>query len=314
MKSLLFALPILAALLVAGCGSPAGQRTRTPDEETGKLAGMGRKLAAMDAPDKAARVYADALNRARARNDDAVVGTLAYNLAGCRLALGDAAGARAALREAVPALRRAGRPVADARALELRAALDLDAPAAVADACRAALDDADFRAAPAARAQVRLALAAAELRAGKLEAAADALAAARRDARRPTPALRARLDRLDGELGLARKQPAEAARAFDRAVENFRLANLPLPLAQALQASAGAWAAAGDAAAAAERWYRAARAHAGAGRAEAARQAAERSAALAGALDTPPDWLPALRELEREIAPPPPAAGDARSE
>ena len=302
-------LALFAAGLVAGCGSPAGPRARTPDDETGKLAGMARKLMEMDAPDKAARVYADALNRARARNDDAVIGMLAYNLAGCRYALGDSAGARAALREAIPALRHAGRSTADARALDQRAALNLDAPQAVAAACRAALDDAEFRGAPAARAQVRLVQAAACLRAGNDQAAEDALTAARREIRRPPPGLRARLDGVEGDLGMARKQPADAARAYDRAAENYRAANLPAPLAQTLQSAAEAWAAAGDAAAAADRWYRAARAQVGAGKPEAARAAARRAMGLAKALDTSPDWLPALDELSAELETPRPAAG-----
>ncbi|WP_137178147.1 hypothetical protein [Roseomonas sp. AR75] len=102
---------LLACTLLAGCGGGAQQATTdaSQDEVLTRLARAGRDALELDQPESAARLYADALERARERDDAEAIADTGFGQATALLAQGDAAGALRVARDVRADLARRGR-------------------------------------------------------------------------------------------------------------------------------------------------------------------------------------------------------------
>jgi len=266
-------------LLAAGCRT--AQPTVATDADLGRLASAARKVFDMGEPARAVPLYRDALARARALDDASAIGAVGASLAACLLDAGAKDEALTAIREARDGLRRAGRPETDAAILEGRIAL---ARGRTDDARAVAASLAALPAPPRpSRAAAALLSAEIALAAKEFHVARAALDTAARLAGPGDPAtLLAWIAETRARLHLAADLPAAAADAFEEAAGFRGRASQAGRVAADLLAAADAREKAGDKAGGADCLYRAARALAGAGRREAARQPLERAAALAG--------------------------------
>ncbi|MCX6995844.1 MAG: hypothetical protein NTV49_01855 [Kiritimatiellaeota bacterium] len=249
-------LALLAVALSTGCSSP--RAARPVDPAVAMLAGAARKAFDRGAVEQAAAQYGRALDRARAADDAAEIGNNAYNLAACRLVLGQPAPARPLLREARAAALRAGRPAADVLLLDAKAARQQGQTAEAAQ-----LTD-DLLRAPAVQGRAAWRLAALTL---KAQLGCDAgrtptqeLAQVRILALDQTdPVLRAEVENLLGRVAQLDQEPRRAAASYDKEADWLQRGGRFREMAQALARAGAAYAQGGQAAEAANRLYRAAR-------------------------------------------------------
>lgn len=199
----------LAGLLLAGCGGGSAPPEPGPaqDEVLARLARAGMGALDLDEPESAARLYGQALERARERDDAQAIADTGFGQATALLAQGDAPGALRAAREVRADLARRGvtQPprlmLVEATALHR---LGRNAEAAPLAAAVTARGEAD--AAAALRAWFLLGLIAAAHGDGAgLEAARAALRGAEQ------PAFRADAVELAAHRALLRREDREAA-------------------------------------------------------------------------------------------------------
>ncbi len=258
----------VSALLFGGCCFGGKKVTPAPpvDVELINAATAAGESFSRAAYEAAARQYLRALQRARLVDHAPSICNQAYNLALCQLVLGRPAAARELLGEAEWAGTRAGEPLADVLLLQARLAVqqaDAARPTSVATAKAAiAAVTSDPRAQAGSAHQCHAALLAAEFAAQRgllAEAMAELLKARDLAGPTPAPALTAALARVNGQLLLMQHQPAAAATECDREVDVYRELRRYADLVRALQRAGDAWRQAGDATAAADHYYRAAR-------------------------------------------------------
>ncbi len=258
MGALAAGLAAVLAMGVAGGGCGTTEPARL-DPVAWQLAGNGRSAYERGAYAQAARFYEQALQRARSADDGPEIARNAYNLAACQLRLGQPAAARVLLREALAEFGRARMDSQPAFLLDAKAAQAAGSP----DAAMAALDAAYQACKTDVQRREVLQLRgewAADREDG--EAARAALEASRRFAGRDeSDALRAADRRLAGRVARLDDRPGDAARLFDEAAAAWQRARLTADLAASLALAGEAWQAAGDAAGAADRHYRAARSY-----------------------------------------------------
>jgi hypothetical protein len=97
------------ALLLAGCGGGAAPEDGQEDAVLARLARSGLSALELDQPESAARLYAEALARARERDDAEAIADTGFGQATSLLAQGDAAAAERIAREVREDLARRGR-------------------------------------------------------------------------------------------------------------------------------------------------------------------------------------------------------------
>ncbi len=245
---------LLFALLLAACagGEPAGEAPPPADETLESQLSLARFAFREARYDRAEAIYLRALGRARERDDPAAYALVSYELAATRLRLGDAAGATWIASDAEAALARRGAPADPRLALVAgAAALALDEAALALE--RAGDAEAATEPALAARAHWLAGRAAAALGdSSRLARAAAALAASPGADPADEADLAARLAAAEGRHEEARKGFEAAAALRQQALDYGAMA-------EALAAAAGAAAARGDPAAAADLWLRAGR-------------------------------------------------------
>jgi tetratricopeptide (TPR) repeat protein len=242
----------LLALLAGACASapreaPAGRELRATASAAADAFARGEL-------EEAALFFEEARRRARLADDARELGNAAYNLAVCRLEAGDPAGARAALPEAEAALARAGEDLGEVFVLHAKVALGAGDGREAREFAGRLPDGAS----PALRAEALLVEAEISRQDGDGDAARRGLEAAWALLGEDAAARHAAGIALGARLALAEGRPASAARLFDREAALHGERPRPRLLADALAEAATAWGAAGDDAAAADRFLRAA--------------------------------------------------------
>ncbi|HSV13629.1 MAG TPA: hypothetical protein VLI90_05180, partial [Tepidisphaeraceae bacterium] len=272
-------------ILSAGCGSPPVKHPPPQDPDLEVFNATARLEFDRGSLGPAAASYARALDRARMMDDAAAIATAAYNLAVCRAALGDYPAARMLLDEADREARRSNLSTADVYLALARIALLEHDPTATARLSDAVLNpearpDTEQR----AQAHVLHGLAACDLSDAGLAKqqldAARSLAATVKD-----PALDASVWALSAAVHLLAHDWAAAAADFDREADLRRTMHQYRELERALTKAGRAFAAVGDHREAADRLYRAARAAAARGGADAPALASEANTAARKAGD-----------------------------
>lgn len=257
---------LLVAVACAGCGGskPAGAPTAKTDAYYHRMITSG--YAAFERGDigRAAELYANAWQRAQLMDHAGAMGTSAYNLALCRMALGDLTEALELLREARAELERSGVSGHDVRLVEAECMYRLGrGPESVAIIDELLPLDLERR----QRVQLYTLRALIALdRDNREEAEASSDAAMDRVNRHTPERLRARLAEVEGRLALMNGAEKEAAWAFDRESTWYQEANRFTDMARALVRAGQAYQDAGEAVAAVDRYYRAARHYAADGK------------------------------------------------
>lgn len=279
---------LLVALALVGCAARAPSPAPV-DAEFGRQMDNARVAFDRGLYAPAARAYEQALARARVMDRPAEISRAAYGVGAARFALGEYHGADSALREAEIEADKAQLPRGDILLLRAKAAAAdgrNDEAAAFAQSMLV-----DSRSSPAQRAQGYVMVGEAALARGDLPAARSALQAAQSNsAGSDDPALLAGPAGLVAQIDARGPAPADALRAaagFDRQAALLREAQLYGEMARALEHAGQAYLHAGDARAAADRWYRAARSAAAQGDRDGATRLARGALETASSADDP---------------------------
>jgi tetratricopeptide (TPR) repeat protein len=242
-------------LTLVGCATSPTSTVPPKDKELSRTSNLARAAFEEGATAKAVDLYGKALNRARAMDDAAAIGNAAYNLALCRIILGQLDQASTLLAEAKAAFERSGSNPADVLLLEATVAQrqgKLEQALSLADqVLSASPDENDLF-------QVALLKGTIACEQGDPARARTALVGADRHHVINVPLLAAR-ERLAGSIFLLERNPAEAAAAFDRAAALFQTAKHYRDMALALQRAGKAYREAGDRQRAEDRLSRATR-------------------------------------------------------
>ncbi len=257
--NILLYLGLSAALfLLSACSSPAP--ARKSDVELSRVALSARRTFEVGQAEGAARLYHKALQLARADDNSPEISANAYNLALCLVSLKRYAEALPLLDEAEAEAARRGADATEIRLLKAKALYLGGEPKKAAEIARRALEAPD-RLAPAARAQFEILLArialdggdAAGAKAG-LKRAEDVLGGD------SSTLLDAETAGLAGAILSAEGAFGPAARDFDREADRLRKAEKYRDMADALRRAGEAYIKSGDNRAAADRFFRSARA------------------------------------------------------
>lgn len=263
-----FSVLLALALLLAGCGGPRSATGPAVKRDAYYHRMITSGHAAFERGDigRAAELYENAWVRARMMDRPAEIGASAYNLALCRIALGNMESGRDLLREARAELRRAGESGVDTLIAEAeveRRLGDQEAAWTLTDEVLEALDRLRARAFRVQTHSLRVLIA---LDRGDPETATKELALAEREVRRDTaPRLNARLAESRGRLRLAEGRVLQAAQAFDEETLFYRDEGRYPDMARAMVRAAAAYQEGGDVWMAVDRFYRAARHYAASG-------------------------------------------------
>lgn len=215
---------------------------------------------------RAAVLYEEALNRAQVMDRSAEIGSAGYNLAICRIAMGDYEGARGLLEESRRELQRVGENTVDTWLASAEAAWRAEAYEEAWAMTDGALHAVSGKKAPDVLLQAYSLRALVALREHRLPEAETALAAAKAAATRGTPPLlRARLAEAKGAWHTLAGEPALAAQFHDQEADLYRSAARYYDMAMALSRASLAYAADGEPEAAVDRAWRGARSLAAAG-------------------------------------------------
>jgi tetratricopeptide (TPR) repeat protein len=243
----------LTFLTLAGCAAPPTVPRK--DKELSRTSDLARAAFEDGATARAIDLYRKALNRAVAMDDATEIGNAAYNLALCRILLGQLDQASVSLVEAKAAFQRSGSNPADVLLLEATIAQrqgKLEQALSLADQVLSASPDESHRFQAILLkgtiaceqddpARARMALAEAD----KQHVANAALLAAR--------------ERLAANIFLREGNPAETAAALDRAAALFQKAKHYRDMALTLRRAGEAYREAGDTQRAEDRLSRAKR-------------------------------------------------------
>ncbi|MFT6107360.1 MAG: tetratricopeptide (TPR) repeat protein [Planctomycetota bacterium] len=245
-------------LLGLSCSSPP--KPAATDDTVVRFAERANLAFGRGRMDDAVRAFEQGLQRARETDDPQAIGDAAYNLGVCRFQLGEVVEATELFREALYELDRAGDALADVFVMLAKASARLGDPVG-AEALAAAVE-ADPRSRPTYQHRAEIAVLRGEVRlaASDLAGAADHLKSARELAGRARdPWVEANVLGLSARLRLKSSDWAGAAADFDERAELLRTIGQYGVMVVALEGAGAAWASAGDACLATDRWLRAAR-------------------------------------------------------
>lgn len=243
-----------AMFLAAGCSSPAPRRT---DEELARLDMRAGENFMLGSIERAASLYVQGLNRARAMDDAGEVAEFAYNAAVCFAAAGRFDTAQALLREARAAASMKNMRFDKMDLLEARIEYRAGRADSASELVAGILSE---NPAPRIRLEALIIKARLELDAGRLESAGEVLEAARIIAgKNDESVLSAELSGLAGRLDFSEGRYAGAAEKHRRESYLLRKHGRYDGMAGALAREARALSAAGDNAGAAALFHRAAR-------------------------------------------------------
>lgn len=279
-------LPTVAVLLVTGCAAPPRPVVPAWDVEFARLNETARAAYERGSLPTACTLYEQALAHARALDAAAEIGDSAYNLAACRMALGEDEQARVLLREAEAELTRAKADLADVLLVAAKLARRQGRREDARRFAEQVLFDPGSVPTDSQRAEVALLQGGLACEDGDGARAKVALEEATRqisalcDVQSRTQ-LRAAREKVAGRIRLLEKRPAEAAECFDREAEFLQRARQASQMAHALLRSGESWRDAGQPAVAADRFFRAARSRFAQGHKEEAMKSVELSLELA---------------------------------
>jgi hypothetical protein len=252
----------LLTLCVAACSGTRAGRTTPVARDAYYQRVSTSALAAFDRGDpvRAAELYRQALQRARAMDRASEISAAAYHTGIALAASGEWAASRIYFAEAMAEADRAGESRLDAWLADAEAAWQTgqqDDAWAQTEAMLVALDNVD---APSWLLHIYLLRALMATEVGTLDVARENLALAQSiQARSRDRRLSARLMQAEGALLLAEESPLLAAVAFDREAQIYRDAEAYKDMAVALARAGDAYELADDDAMAADRYFRAAR-------------------------------------------------------
>lgn len=250
------------AFLLTACGGPraASGPSIKRDAYYHRVITSGHAAFQRGDLSRAAELYENGLVRAQVMDRPAEIGASAYNLALCRVALGDLEQGRELLREARMELRRAGESGVDTLIAEAeveRRLGDNDAAWNLTDEVLASLRGIRAR---EWRIQTHALRALIALDRDDHSVAEEELSIADGDVQRTTPLrLRARIAEGRGELFLARGEVLPAAKQFDSEAMFYRDEGRYTDMVRALVRAGAAYQAGSDHWMAADRYHRAAR-------------------------------------------------------
>jgi tetratricopeptide (TPR) repeat protein len=272
----------LALAALSGCATPPPPPPDAfPDPVLVQLTSSAEAAFAVGAYDRAARFYGLALARARAADHGREAGRQAYNHAACLLLAQRPAEAQRALPEAAGEFARYRMDLGPVWLLEARAARQLGQTNVAAAAIARVVESGTPN---AVQAQAWLLHGQMAADAGDAKEAAAGLRRARH-LQDGDPALRAGVAGLAGRLARIEGENRDAALEFDKEASFMQQARRYRDMAAALTRAGEAWSLVPDAAAAALRYYRAARSWQGQGDLVPALQAVERAVAAAEQAD-----------------------------
>lgn len=259
--------PVLAVGLIAGVAGCGGRKAEPPVKDLEFTQSMSSARLAFERGQvpQAVLLYEQALRRATARDDAADIGEAAYNLGVCLFDAGQLDRAGPALETARLELARAGQRTNDVQLVQAKLArrkggASSTEAAAIAERVAAAKD-----ATAAERCEALTLLGEIDLEAGRLDAARQRLAEARRAlptsgvSPRSRDAMTAGVIGIEAKLATADGNHAAAAAAYDRQAQLYQSAGLFNPMGRSLLAAGRAYRTAGNPGSAADRLFRAAR-------------------------------------------------------
>ena len=245
-------------LLAAGCSTTKPARVVNP--EIAAFADLARDAYDRSAFEQSARLYARALAKARAADDALEIGNNAYNMAACLIALERYSEAREPLREACREFERIGTEVSAAELLDAKAARLEGKQDEAQQIANQVLGELKPGKNPAYRAQAMIVRAQIACDRRDADAARAELLSAQKEMKKlKNPYLAAAIFGVNGRIALIEKEPAKAAAEFDSEADLCRDAGKYRDMAMALGRAGQAYADADNAAAAADRFHRAAR-------------------------------------------------------
>lgn len=250
--------------LVAGCRSPApvSGPAEVRDAYFHRMITSGHAAFQRGDIARAAELYENAWIRAQVMDRPALLAASAYNLALCRIALGDLDEGLNLLRSAYAEMARMGDPGVDALIAKAEVLRRLSRSDEAWQVSATLLAQSAPRTLRLQNHSLRALMA---LDANDGETARAELEQARRQVRRQTPLrLQARLAEAEGRFAVYNQDLQAAADAFDRAALLYRDEGRFADMARALAEAAALHARLSDRAAAVDRYFRAARHHAAA--------------------------------------------------
>ena len=251
----------LLASMASGCRSPRPDvDAARPDPYYQRMITSGHAAFERGDIGRAAELYENAWTRAQVMDRPVAIAASAYNLALCRIALGDLYEGRALLQTSQHASQQAGRDDSDARIAEAEVTRRMGDSKTAWDLTDSLLAVLEGRRARSQRVQLHTVRALIALEEDDVSTAQEEWEQAENDLRRDTPArLQARAAEVQGRIRQARGELLNAAGAFDRETELYRNAGRFPDMARAMIRAADAYHSAGQDVDAVNRYYRAAR-------------------------------------------------------
>lgn len=282
---------LAVSLALAACAAPVSQRRpagapadqpMSADVEFAQLMSGGRVAYDRGLIEQAAGLYQQALQRARLMDVAAAIGDAAYNLAACRIRLGQLDPAHALLAEAKAEIASIHGNIADVQLVQAKLARLQGSPDAALMFADQVLSGPGSNPSDGHRLEVYLLRG--EIACDRKDAnlaARELQTAATYADRAADTTLLAGLSRLAGRIHLLKKEPIMAAQAFDREASLLRHAEQYAQMMHALKHAAEAYLLAGNDGLAADRFFRTARSLFAQGELAAAGRLAQRSLAAA---------------------------------
>jgi len=247
-------------LILTACATSMPPKEDTIDTEFAATMSAGRVAFDRGLIEQAATLYQQALRRARTMDNAAAIGDAAYNLAACRIRLGQLEQARSLLAEARTEILSVQGDVSDIQLVEAKVARLQGNPEEALSFTEQILSYPVTTITNDQRLQVYLLRG--QIAADRGDAAlalqelqmAEKFAAGVSDSARP-----AGLSRLAGRIHLIQKEPVMAAREFDREATLLKQAERYAQMVRALQSAAESYMRAGNYRLAADRFFRSAR-------------------------------------------------------
>ena len=247
-------------LVLTNCATPTPRQKIDSDAEFAATMSAGRVAFDQGLIEQAATLYQQALRRARIMDNPAAIGDAAYNLAACRIRLGQLENARSLLAEAKIEVWSSQGDITDIQLVEAKVARLQGHPEEALMLADQVLTSPGSYPTDNKRLQVFL------LR-GHIACDKDDATLALRELQKAqsishlvsNPALQADISALAGRIHLIKNEPVLAAREFDSETRLLRKAKRYAEMARALQNSAEAYLSVGNYSLAADRFFRAAR-------------------------------------------------------
>lgn len=247
-------------LILTACAAPTPHKEKTIDAEFAALMSSGRAAFDRGLIEQAATLYQQALQRARTMDNAIAIGDAAYNMAACRIRLGQLEKARSLLAEARSEILSVQGDISDIQLVEAKIARMQGNSEEALSFTEQILSLPATTITNEQRLQVYLLRGQIACDRGDAALALEELQMAETFAAGATdPALPAGLSQLAGRIHLIQEEPIMAAREFDREATLLKQAGRYAQMVRALYSAAESYMRAGKYRLAADRFFRSAR-------------------------------------------------------